>query len=483
VQGERKEVEGKRLKTVTRRECVAAILLGIGDPAARARAAVLDAQQAASERPLEGLSLVAMADALSKDGVTPMALVDAHLDRLARMEPTVHAFITVTADRARAEARARAAEPRGRRGRLFGIPIAHKDLFDTAGVRTTAGSRLYERRVPTRDAEVVARLAHAGAVSLGKTNTHELGGGVTTINPFFGTTRNPIDPTRIAGGSSGGSAAAVAAHMVAGATGSDTGGSVRIPAAFCGVVGFKPTFGRISTAGLLGSCPTFDHVGLLARSVSDVQVMYAAAIGSARGGKGERNARGMRVGVTRSLFFDGLQPAVGTAIEDVLGRLARAGAIVSDVAFPIDEHTMERVLDPIVVSEIRQHLEAAWRAGPDRFSPAFAAVFSGAPPEASAVANARDALRAFKRAVAATFDRVDVIVAPTVPVTAPLIDGPIDGDLILRNTWPMNAAGMPAVSIPCGTDAQGLPIGLQIAGPAGADELVLSAARMIESTI
>ena len=149
------------------------------------------------------------------------------------------------------------------------MPIAHKDLFATRGIRTTGGSRLYEHWIPETDAAVVTRLADAGTVLLGKTNTHELGGGVTTINPFYGTTRNPRDRTRIPGGSSGGSAAAVAGGLALAATGSDTGGSVRIPAALCGCVGLKPTFGLVSTRGLLGACPTFDHVGVLARTVED----------------------------------------------------------------------------------------------------------------------------------------------------------------------------------------------------------------------
>ena len=161
-----------------------------------------------------------------------------------------------------------------RRPPLAGLPIAHKDLFETAGIRTTAGSRLYDRYIPKRDADVVRAMSRAGAVMLGKTNTHELGGGVTTINPFYGTTRNPWDRSRIPGGSSGGSAAAIAAGMAVAATGSDTGGSVRIPAALCGCVGFKPSFGRLSTRGLLGACPTFDHVGLLTRTVADAALIY-----------------------------------------------------------------------------------------------------------------------------------------------------------------------------------------------------------------
>ena len=220
------------------------------------------------------LSLAQIADSIARRTISPLELANAYLARIERLNPQLNAFVTVTADRARQDAK-RLTErlTRGSVAAPSGAPIAHKDLFETAGILTTAGSRLFERHVPRRDAAIVTRLAGAGAILLGKTNTHELGGGVTTINPFYGTTRNPIDVSRIAGGSSGGSAAAVAARLAVAATGSDTGGSVRIPASFCGCVGFKPTFGRISTAGLLGSCPTFDHVGFVTRTVEDAKLL------------------------------------------------------------------------------------------------------------------------------------------------------------------------------------------------------------------
>ena len=199
-----------------------------------------------------------------------MQLANAYLSRISSLNKDLNAFITVTADLARREAKALDDVTKGP---MWGIPIAHKDLFETRGVRTTAGSMIYDEYIPDENAAIVQQLERAGAVLLGKTNTHELGGGVTTINPFYGTTRNPVDRTRIPGGSSGGSAAAVVAHLCAAATGSDTGGSVRIPAALCGCVGFKPTFGKISTRGLLGASPTFDHVGFLTRTVEDAQIM------------------------------------------------------------------------------------------------------------------------------------------------------------------------------------------------------------------
>ena len=216
---------------MNRRSFLAALLAGPLFPVRSLRAQPND---------LTALTIAEASRRLASRSITPLQLTDAYLRRIAQMNASLNAYVTVTTELARREAKA-LDDPKGP---MWGIPIAHKDLFETKGVRTTAGSLLFEDYNPAENAAIVQQLENAGAVMLGKTNTHELGGGVTTINPFFGTTRNPVDPTRIPGGSSGGSAAAVVAHLCAAATGSDTGGSVRIPAAFCGCVGFKPTFGR-----------------------------------------------------------------------------------------------------------------------------------------------------------------------------------------------------------------------------------------------
>ena len=224
---------------------------------------------AAQSSDLTALTIAESATRLASGSMTPLQLTNAYLSRISAVNKSLNAYVTVTADLARREARMLPAQ----NGRMWGIPIAHKDLFETKGIRTTAGSMLYQDHIPDANAAIVEQLELAGAVMLGKTNTHELGGGVTTINPFFGTTRNPIDLARIAGGSSGGSAAAVVARLCAAATGSDTGGSVRIPAALSGCVGFKPSFGKFSTQGLIGASPTFDHVGFLTRTVEDAQLV------------------------------------------------------------------------------------------------------------------------------------------------------------------------------------------------------------------
>jgi aspartyl-tRNA(Asn)/glutamyl-tRNA(Gln) amidotransferase subunit A len=272
--------------------------------------------------------------------------------------------------------------------------------------------------------------------------------------------------------------------MAVAATGSDTGGSVRIPAALCGCVGFKPSFGRVSTRGLLGACPTFDHVGVLTRTVADADVILEAVERSAiRGAPPTPFAplAPLRIGVPRAYFFDRMPPDVARAIEDALVVLRSLAAEVRDVTFPIDEQTMATIFDPIVVVEIQARFAGDWQTRPDAFSPSFAAFLRSERPASTAVDAARRALDGYRRDVEAVFRSVDLLVLPTVPVTAPSIDGPIDGGLILRNTWPFNAAGTPALSLPCGLDGRGLPIGLQLVGAVGNDRRVLDGGRAFQA--
>jgi aspartyl-tRNA(Asn)/glutamyl-tRNA(Gln) amidotransferase subunit A len=477
---------------VTRREWLVAL------------AAVSPTLRALFQAPVPGdpttLSIAGLADAFAAGRLTPIDVTAAYLARIDRESPALGAFVTVTRERAVDDTRrvltqlTAGVSP----GPLAGVPIAHKDLFPTRGIRTTGGSRLHEQWIPEHDATVVARLAAAGTVLVGKTNTHELGGGVTTINPFFGTTRNPRDPSRIAGGSSGGSAAAVAARLVLAATGSDTGGSVRIPAALCGCVGLKPTFGRVPTDGLLGACPTFDHAGVLTRTVADAAAMLTvmtgqksqAGVATTAGGAAvnPRTARvtddikGLRVGVPRAHFFESLDSDVAHAIDAALDRLRQQGAVVRDVPLPVSTALYDTMFAPIAVSEIRATYAADFRTRPDAFSRDFAAVFAGPGPSEREVAEAREARAAFERAVSALIADVDVLVTPTVPVVAPRLEGPIDGMRILRNTWPFNAARGPAISVPCGASEGGLPVGLQIVAAPDRDAALLRAAAAIETS-
>lgn len=438
-----------------RREAIAAIVAG---PAAATRAVFASGTQAAD---LTGLTVAQALQKLTARDITPLQLTNAYLNRINSLNPSLNAFITVTADLARREAQALPDPRRAQPGRLYGIPIAHKDLFETKGVRTTAGSLLFEDNVPDTNAALVQQLAGAGAVMLGKTNTHELGGGVTTINPFFGTTKNPVDQTRIPGGSSGGSAAAVVAHMCAAATGSDTGGSVRIPAAMCGCVGYKPTHGRFSTQGLIAASPTFDHVGFLTRTVEDAQIIAGLPVAA---------SNNPRIAVARKYFFDGLDPAVAAAIIPLAAKYP-------DIDFPIDANTMSRVFDPVFAFEMWGRFGADWRTQPGFFSKAMAGFFATPRPSIAEYEESLAALKEYHALVDKLFDSVDAILTPTIPVVAPPIAGPVNGMLILRNTWPLNAAGTPAISVPVTTS--GLPVGVQLIARRGADDKLLQVARTL----
>ena len=446
---------------MNRREAIAALLAA---PLSATRG-FRQRGTAPAQEDLTALTLAQASAKLAARQVTPTQLVNAYLDRIASQNASLNAYVTITADLARSEAKAL----RDPRGPLWGIPIAHKDLFETKGIRTTAGSQLFDDYIPDTNATIVQQLLDAGSILLGKTNTHELGGGVTTINPFFGITRNPADVKRIPGGSSGGSAVAVAARMCVAATGSDTGGSVRIPAAFCGCVGFKPTHGTFSTRGLIGASPTFDHVGVLTRTVEDAQMLLSTL---APGTRHPAPTGAPRIAVARKFFFDDLEPAVASAIS------ASIGTAYPDLDFPVDAKTMARVFDPVMAFELWSRFGADWRKDPASFSKELAAFFATPRPSIAEYEEGLAALKAYQAAVDKVFEQVDAIVTPTVPITAPLIEGPIDGEKILRNTWPLNAAGIPAVSVP--VRSQNLPIGLQLIGRRGTDDNLLRIARTFE---
>ena len=457
-----------------RREAIAALLSMFAAPGSSGAQAL----KPSGPQALTSLSIAQASAQLAKREITALQLTDAYLARIAKLNKELNAYITVTADLARRSARAADSRDAKAERSLNGIPIAHKDLFETRGVLTTAGSMLFENHTPEHNAALVHHLEAAGAVMLGKTNTHELGGGVTTINPFFGTTRNPVDRTRIAGGSSGGSAAAVVAQLCAAATGSDTGGSVRIPAAFCGCVGFKPTHGRISTQGLIAASPTFDHVGFLTRTVEDAQLVFRVF----GGGAPVEVPKPIRVGVpTNTYFFDkiSLDREVELAFPRATAQMGTRGARIVSATLPIDDTTMSRVFNPIFMFELWHRFGADWRTDPGLFSKEFSAVFAFERPSVTEYETALAALNEYQTAVDKVFDAVDIIATPTVNMTAPPIAGPIDGMRILRNTWPFNAAGTPAISIPIANTA--LPVGLQLIARRGDDDKLLQIARLYQA--
>ena len=295
------------------------------------------------------LSIARAARALRDREFSPLELTDAYLRRIEHLNPTVNAYITVTAERARDDAR-RATEEfaAGKvRGPLHGIPIAHKDLYETAGIRTTGGAKIHANHIPRIDCTVARKLREAGTILLGKLNTHEYAYGVTTNNPHFGATRNPWDLDRIPAGSSGGSGAAIAAGLATATTGSDTGGSIRMPASVCGVVGLKPTYGRVSKAGVLPLSYRYDHTGPLTRTVEDAALMLNVIAGydpadpaSVRVPVDDVTAflgagvRGLRIGVPRGYFFDHLEDDIAAAMERAIDVLVQLGAQVRDVEIP-----------------------------------------------------------------------------------------------------------------------------------------------------
>jgi aspartyl-tRNA(Asn)/glutamyl-tRNA(Gln) amidotransferase subunit A len=449
------------------------------------------------------LTLVDVSELIRHRKVSPVEVTTACLQRIERLNPSLNAFITVTRDTALA--RARLAEEdiqRGRwRGPLHGIPIALKDLFDTVGVKTTAASAVFEHRVPERDAEVVRRLDAAGAVILGKTNMVEFAYGTNAAISAYGPTRNPWNLERNPGGSSSGSAAAVAANLCYAALGSDTAGSVRVPAAFCGIVGLKPTYGLVSTRGAVPLSWTCDHVGPMARTVDDATVVLQAIAGYDAGDTNSIRATipdyraalhhptsTFRLGVVRGFFFDDLDPEFQLAIDDALVALRGITAEVRDTALP-SAAAQESVRAIVRGAEAFQY-HAEWvKAAPELYlAETLVKVRAGGEVTASDYIKARRDLAESRRAIEKTFESVDLLVTPTTagpPHTLAELNADMQtsmrlGTAYARNTSPFNVYGIPSISVPCGFTKSGLPIGLQISGPPLADAKVLQLAAAYE---
>ena len=411
----------------------------------------------------------------------------------------MNAFITVTAESALREAREAEAEvQRGRwRGPLHGIPIGLKDLFDTAGVPTTAGSALFKDRVPTQDAEVVRRLKAAGAVLLGKQNMHEFAYGATSVTSHFGPVHNPWDLDYMAGGSSGGSAAAVAGEMCYGALGSDTGGSIRGPAACCGLVGLKPTYGLVSTRGVIPLSWSRDHAGPLTRTVRDAAIILEAIAGYdpeeatsqqiqvSRYTSGIRaKTSSLRVGIVREFFFDGLHPEIEAAMRDALEHVTTLTGAVREIKIPVS--TNRSVTDAEAYA-----YHAAWLSKtPELYQPSTRERLRAAGQvTAAAYIEGRRELVQLRHDVQRIFASVDVLVTPTAPIPARRISEAIADDPLkiprppdLRNTAPFNINGLPSISVPCGFTTNGVPIGLQISSAPGRETVVLQLAYAFEQS-
>ena len=442
-------------------------------------------------------SIGAAADLVRRKAISPVELTRTCLQQIERLNPVLNAFIMVTAEEALAQARDAENEVgRGRwRGPLHGIPIGLKDNIDTAGVRTTLASAVFENRVPSADAEVVRRLRAAGAVLIGKQNLHEVAFGTTAAISHFGPVHNPWQPDRIAGGSSGGSAAAVAAGLCFGAVGTDAGGSIRVPSAYCGIVGLKPTYGLVGMRGG-GDAGwwSMNHVGPMCRSVADAALLLSAIAGydprdstsvEAPVPNYTRALRArvstLRLGVPRAVFYDRLDPEIDAAIKTALERLRELTAGLRDVSLPPISDT---IAPNIVLAENYAFHSPYFANTPQLYHAAIRRnLQQGSQVSAAAYIQSRRELDEARRAIRAVFSTVDLLVTPTTPVVPPTIEEAVRLGIeleLIRNTSPFNTYGVPTISVPCGFTRSGMPIGIQISGPHFGETRVLALAQAYE---
>ncbi|MBL7063196.1 MAG: Asp-tRNA(Asn)/Glu-tRNA(Gln) amidotransferase subunit GatA [Anaerolineae bacterium] len=476
------------------------------------------------------LTIHETSERLAAGEFSAVELTEAVIDRILAVDNDVAAYLTLTPEEALAQARAAdvgatlAVAPRGQPQGLplQGIPLAIKDVLCTEGIPTTCGSRILEDFIPPYDGTAIARLKAAGAVILGKTNMDEFAMGSSTENSAFFTTRNPWDLSRVPGGSSGGSAAAVAAGECLGALGSDTGGSVRQPAAFCGVVGLKPTYGRVSRYGLVAFASSLDQIGVLAKDVTDAALLLGVIAGhdprdstsmdvpvpDYNGGLQDNNGlKRVRVGVPEEYFIEGMQPEVEAAVRVAVDQLADLGAEIVEVSLPHTDYALPvyYLIAPAEASAnlarydgVRYGLRVdggglleTYRAtrgqgfGPEVKRRIMLGTYALSAGYYDAYYLKAQKVRTLIKAdFDAAFEQVDVIVAPVTPTTAfrigEKVDDPLQMYLSDVFTLSMNLAGICGLSLPCGFDGAGLPIGLQVMGPAFGEEAVLRVAYAYE---
>ncbi|HSF18285.1 MAG TPA: amidase [Vicinamibacteria bacterium] len=435
------------------------------------------------------MSIRAVLRKLERGELSSEDLVRDHLRRAEEISGA-NAFITLREEQALSEARASdEARSRGRvLGPLHGVPVTAKDIVWSEGDRTTSGSRLRATFVSERDAEALARVRAAGAILLGKTNLHEFAYGVTNVNPHYGPARNPWDRSRISGGSSGGSAVAVAFGVGLASIGSDTGGSVRIPSALCGTVGLKPTYGSIPRDGVTPLSWSLDHLGPMARSVEDAAVLYEVMSETRIELEDEPEVRGLRLGIHESYFFENLAGEVEVCIRRAVDRLVDLGMAPVRVRIP-EVELQGACRNTIAFAEASSYHEQDIREKPEEYGEDTRELLRiGLEISAVEYLTALRARRRIVRAFREAFAAIDVFVAPTTPTGAPRIGERMleNGEELraglLRLASPFNTTGFPAISLPCGFTADGRPIGLQLAAAPREERLLLSVARAFEAS-
>ena len=456
-------------------------------------------------------SIAQLAAQIRKGEISPVELIEATLEAIDECEPQLNAFITVFREESLERARQAGVEIRSGKDRspLHGIPIALKDIIYVEGTRSTAGSNFFSQESPQFDAALVSKLRDAGAIIIGKTNLHEFAFGVTTENPHFGATANPWDTARVPGGSSGGSAAAVVAGCCAGALGSDTGGSIRIPAAVCGHVGLKPTFGRTSVHGVLALAQSLDTVGPMCRYVHDVALMMNILAGyDPRDVHSENQPvpdytkgldqpiRGRRAGVPKQHFFENLDPEVERVVGDAIKVLEGLGVEIVELDLPSAPAGHEVTLTLLTAEAGQFHQERLAAHREDYGVDVRELLEQGLELSATDYVEAIRVREITRREFAKAFDQVDCILSPTAPIAAPLrsthdLSGGSESNRIrphlTRNTRLINLLGLPSISVPCGfvqvegSDSDpGLPVGLQITGPWWSEKTLLQVAHAYE---
>tara|TARA_B110000116_G_scaffold178768_1_gene154751 strand:- start:218 stop:1630 length:1413 start_codon:yes stop_codon:yes gene_type:complete len=436
--------------------------------------------------------------------ISPVEIIEAHLTRIDATEPVLNSFITLLADQARKSARQAEKDIQAGRykGPLHGIPVALKDLYNTGGVRTTSGSRIFDTFIPTEDCTVAAKFHQAGAILLGKLNMHQFAYGPTGENPDYGHMHNPWNPDMVTGGSSGGSGSAAAAGQCTITTGSDTGGSIRIPAALCGIVGLKPTYGLVSRYGLSALSWSLDHPGPMTRTVEDTAITMNVIAGhdpkdvasakvdipdytSALTG----DVKGLRIGIVKEYFEAPLDPQVRKAVMDAISLLESMGAEIKEVSYPMFNQSQAISSTVLMAEATAYHRDLLEKDGHQLYEPVRQRLEAGLFISAAEYLRAQQARSIFDQQGRRLLDEVDLLAGPTEPVTAPeiLASKVMAGEqevgvvgALTQYTRPYNINGFPAISVPCGFSDDGMPIGLQLAGRPFDEMTVLRAAHAYE---